>query len=461
MALKTWLWNLGVAGAAVATAGCSSVVVVPGDTEGADTEGTDTTGILPTNPSATDSSETDPNDTDYDDTDYDTDSYYDTDYYNDTDYYDDAECDTDDDCKLGECVDAGMPWAYCEPLPIPQECLDAVPIELAWVRQGEGAGRVAGVAGRGDEPQQVVLTGADVDGDVAPVALAPVEADAVAQALPITPLETELVTGAEQVDLDGDTDLDLVVSLRDDAAMRVVPLLQQEDGTFVAGADVVFEGPGGPAKLRRFAGGGVDLLARLDSGLLFETSSLGDGTFSVPALSVWATDPIADFAVGQLDLVASDDVLASVLGEDGQSSLEASIDGGALPVGISGAADRDVFIDARLGHLITVDTSGEGLVQVQTAELGVDASPESVLVPRETAPLAAVVSDVNGDGSSDLVLLGEAGQVTVVFQVSTPQACTQEIDAGAALDVALIPGSGSERGVVLSGPDGVLSVRGG
>ncbi len=471
MALKTWLWNLGAAGTVVAAAGCGPAVALPGDTDGSDTEGTDTV-ILPTDPGT----ETEPFDTHndtYTDTYYDTnnDTYYDTyndsDNYNyDTDYYDtdygSVECYGDEDCELGECVDPGEPWSYCEALPIPQPCADEVALELAWVRQGEGSGTAVGVAGRGDETQTVVLLGVDVDGGSLPVAVAAVEADAVAQGVPVTLAKSEQVTGLEQADLDGDLDLDLLVSVRDEAGMRVVPLLRQDDGTFLAGADIVFEAPGGPATLRRLADGGLQLLARLDSGLLFEASSLGDGTFAPPASSAWATEPIADFAVGPLDIAASDDVLAAVLGpEEGLSSLEALIDGGDLPVGVEGNATREVFVDAWLGHFITVDTSFDDFTYVQTAMLGVNASPAQVLVQQQTAPRTAVVTDVDGDGASDLVSIDDAGGVSVVFQVSRTEACTRDLDIKSVFDTALIPGSGSESGVVLSGPDGVLAVRGG
>lgn len=471
MALRTWLWNLGTAGAAVAAAGCGPVVSVSGDTEGSETEGSDTV-ILPSGPDTDPppSSDTDPHDTEtdtysdsYNDSYYDTyndSDYYDTDYYNDTESYG-VDCYGDEDCRDGVCVDPGKEWSYCEPLPIPPPCGEDVVLELAWVREGAGAGTAAGVAGRGDEAQRVVLLGADLEGESLPVALAAVEADAAAQALPVTLTETEQVTGVEQADLDGDTDLDLLVSVRGDAGMRVVPLLAQVDGTFEAGANVVFEAPGGAAKLRRSADGGLQILARLDSGLLFEASSLGDGTFSAAAPSAWATNAIADFAVGPLDLAASDDILAAVLGpEEGQSSLDALVDGGSLPVGVVGGAARDVFIDAWLGHIITVDATAEGSTRVETAMLGVNALPSAVLVPQQAAPRAAVVTDVDGDGASDLVLLRETGGVTVVFQVSQAEACTQDIEAESAFDAALIPGSGSEVGVVLSGPQGVLSVRG-
>lgn len=472
MALKTWLWNLGAAGTAVAAAGCGPAVAVVGDTDGAETEGTDTV-IAPTGED-TDTPTTNPNETSYDtydtyDTSYDTyDTYNDT--YNDTEYSDSyydtddygVDCYDDDDCRLGVCVDPGDPWSYCEPLPIPPPCGQDVVLELAWVRQGEGAGTAAGVAGRGEEAPRVVLLGVGVDGGTLPVALAPVEADAAAQALPVVLTETEQVIGLEQADLDGDADLDLLVSVRDDASMRVVPLLAQADGSFEAGAEVVFEEAGGPAKLQRFADGSSQILTRLDSGLLFEAPSLGDGSFAAPTPSAWASEPIADFAVGLLDIGASDDLLAATLvPEDEQSSLDALIDGGALPIGMTGSAARGVFIDAWLGHLITVDTSFDEFTYVQTAMLGVNASPADVLVQQDAAPLASAVTDVDGDGSSDLVLLDQEGQVSVVFQVSRSEACTQAIDTKSAFDAVLAAGSGSEAGVVLSGPDGVLSVRGG
>lgn len=472
MALKTWLWNLGAAGTAVAAAGCGPAVAVVGDTEGSETEGTDTV-IAPTGED-TDTPTTNPNETSYDtydsnDSYYDTsyndteysDSYYDTDYYSDTDNYG-VDCYDDDDCRLGVCVDPGDPWSYCEALPIPPPCGEDVVLELAWVRQGEGAGTAAGVAGHGDEAPRVLLLGAGVDGGTIPVALSPVEADAAAQALPVALTETEQVIGLEQADLDGDADLDLLVSVRDDASMRVVPLLAQADGSFEPSADVVFEEAGGPAKLQRFADGSSQILTRLDSGLLFEASSLGDGTFAAPAPSAWASEPISDFAVGLLDIGASDDVLAATLiPEDGQSSLDALIDGGALPVGMVGSAARGVFVDAWTGHLITVDTSLDDFTYVQTAMLGVNASPSDVLVQQDAAPLASVVTDVDGDDSSDLVLLGQDGQASVVFQVSRTEACTQAIETKSVFDVVLAAGSGAEAGVVLSGADGVLSVRGG
>ncbi len=467
VALKTWLWNLGAAGTVVAAAGCGPAVALPGDTDGdADTEGTDTV-ILPTTPV----SETDYNDSysdSYHDSYYDSyndsDNYnYDTDYYGyDTDDYGDPECFGDEDCELGECVDPGEPGSYCDVLPIPQPCATDVQLELAWVRQGEGAGTAAGVVGRGEEPRRVLLLGTDIEGEPAAVAVAGVETDAPALALPIVLAKTEQITGLEQADLDGDGGLDLLVSVRDDAGMRVVPLLERVDAPFEVAPAVVFEGPGGPARLRRLADGGLQILARLDSGLLFEASSLGDGTFSAPTSSGWATDPIAGFAVGPLDLAASDDVLAAVLGpEEGQSSLDALIDGGSLPVGVTGSASREVFIDAWLGHFVTIDTSPGDFTYVQAGMLGVNAPAEQVLVPQDVAPRMAVVTDVDGDGFSDLVSIHESGQVTVVFQVARAEACIQNLGIKGTFDTALAAGSGSERGVVLSGPSGVLSVSGG
>lgn len=470
MALKTWLWNLGAAGTAVAAAGCGPAVALPGDTDGAETEGTDTV-IAPTGQD-TDTPTTNPDESETYDGSYDSsdsrDTYSDTDYYSDSDsdYYNDTEgygvdCYSDDDCRLGVCVDPGDPRSYCESLPIPPPCDDAVALELAWVRQGEGAGTAGGVVGRDDEAQRVLLLGVVVDGGTLPVALAAVEADAAAQALPVVLTETEQVIGLEQADLDGDADLDLLVSVRDEASMRIIPLLAQGGGSFEAGTDVVFEEAGGPAKLQRFADGGLQILARLDSGLLYEAASLGDGTFAGPTPSTWATEPIADFAVGPLDVPPSDDLLvARLVPEDGQSSLDALIDGGTVPVGMAGSAARGVFIDASLGSLITVDTSFDDFTYVQAALLGANASPTEVLLPQDAAPLASVVTDVDGDGSSDLVLLDQEGQAHVVFQVSRTEACTQSIDVKSAFDAVLAPGSGPEVGVVLSGPDGVLSVRG-
>ncbi len=307
----------------------------------------------------------------------------------------------------------------------------------------------------------MVLADADVDGGSIPVAVALVEADAAAQAVPVVLSEAEQVIGLEQANLDGDADLDLLVSIRGDAGLRVVPLLRQEDGSYAAGVDVVFEGPGGPAKLRSLADGGLQLLSRLDSGLLFEASSLGDGTFSPPTSVTWAAEPIADFAVGPLDLAESDDVLAAVLGpEEGQSVLDALLDEGELPVGVTGNASRSVFVDAWLGHFIALDPSLDGVIGLETAMLGVNASADDLLVLHEAAVVSTAVADVDGDGFSDLVSVDEFGQASVVFRVSSAEACTQTLDTRSLFDAALAAGSGSEVGVVLSGPEGVLSVRG-
>jgi len=460
MALKTWLWNLGTAGVVVAAAGCDPTIA-GGDTDSGTSGETDSetdttpnpdTDSLPTQTSG--SYGTSYYGTSYGTSYYGTDTYYGTSYGTDT--YGEPECHEDEDCELGVCIDAGEPWSYCEALPIPGACDDELEVELTWVRTGKGAGTPAGLP----REDRVVLLDATVDDVVAPVSIAPLEPPAIPVPLPVSLAKGDSVVGAAAADVEGDGDDDVLLSLQDDTRLRVVAMLQQADGSFVEGETVEFDERGDPASVRQFADGSFELVSRLESGLLHTALSLGDGTFSLPVLSDWATEPLSAAAVGQLDGAASDDLAVAVT--DGALSLvEVLIDGGELPVGAPGRRERSLHMDARGSWLITLDALGSGELEMGRFQLGVGLEANTVLYPEpDVARLDSTVSDVDGDGRSDVVTLHEDGHLTVVFAASTGGACTQIVETGAVFDAMVRPGAGEEQGVVLSGAAGVLTVHG-
>ena len=441
MALKTWLWNLGTAGVAVAAGGCTSIVDFPQETEGTqDTEG-----------------DTEVADDGYNDDGYNDDGYYDTDYYSDegyyydTDYYNDGDCDSDDDCELGVCIDPGEPFSYCEPLPIPDVCPEAPAVALSWVREGEGAGTAVGMPGAG----QVVL----LDADAIPVSLSGTEAAAVAETLPVALAMGESVIGAAGADLDGDGNLDVLLSVQDDVRLRVVAMLSLGDGMFAEGPTTTFESLGDPAQIKHYADGSMDILARLDSGLLFEGTSLGDGSFSTPEPSAWAIEPITGFGVGQLDVAENDDVAVGLVGPgDGESTIAVLLDGGELPVGAVGSANRSLHVDANDRWILALDSTPRGATHIERIFTAVDSDPEPFVVPDgDAAVLETTVTDLDADGHSDVVLLHEDGHLTVIFQV-TADACMASIESGAVFESMHRPGTGDDVGLVLSGAAGVLAL---
>ncbi|MGH1345893.1 MAG: hypothetical protein ACRBN8_30295 [Nannocystales bacterium] len=455
MALKTWLWNLGTAGVVVTAAGCDPTIAgetdsgVAGETEpGTDTEGETTplpdTDTTPPQPS-----------TGYYGTSYYGTSYYGTDTYYGTSYGS-PECREDEDCELGECIDAGEPWSYCEALPIPGACDDEVEVALTWVREGEGAGTSAGLA----DDERVVLLDAVIDDAPVPVSVAPLEEAAAAVALPVSLANADNVVGAAAVDVDGDGDDDVLLSVEDAARVRVVAMLQEADGSYSEGESVEFGERGGAAWVRQFADGSFSLVTRLESGLLHQAVGLGDGTFSAPALSDWATEPLSDAVVGQLDASADDDIAVAVA-DGAQSQVEVLIDGGQLPVGAPGRSARSLHMDARGSWLITLDEPGTGVLELGRFQLGVGVEADTIFTPEpDVARLDSTVSDIDGDGRSDVVSLHTDGHLSVVFAASTGGACTQVVETGAVFETIARPGAGEEQGVVLSGADGVLMVRG-
>lgn len=463
MALKTWLWNLGTAGVVVAAAGCDPTIA-GGDTESGTTGETDPgsdTEVGTTLPADTETGPKQPPGTG---TGYYGTGYYGTGYYG-TGYYGtsygtgtsgEPECEGDEDCDLGVCIEPGQQWSYCEPLPIPGACDGEVEVALTWVREGEGAGTSAGLA----NDDRVVLLNATLDEVEVPVSLAPVEAGATPEPLPVTLAEGDIVVGAAGTDVDGDGDEDVLLSVQDDVRLRVVAMRQEADGTFVEGESVAFETQGDAAQVRRFGDGTFELVSRLDSGLLFVAAGLGDGSFAAPVPSAWATEPLSAFAVGALDASVDDDLAVAVAGPGGQSSIEVRIDGGQLPVGAQGSDARSLHMDARTGWMITVLDTGRAPLEFGRLQLGVNVDVDTLLLlDDEGATVGSTVSDVDGDGRSDVIALHEDGHLTVVFAASTGGACTQTIETGAVFDTVQRPSSGERQGVVLSGADGVLAVR--
>ena len=231
VALKTWLWNLGAVGVATAASGCAAEEIAEPNTQETDTD-VDTSSFdtdVPPDPTV-------PRDTDY---------YNDTDYYYDTDYDyepEPPECVGDEDCELGTCEFPGEPWARCEALPIPSWCNSESEVQTAWVREGEGAGRAAGMP----DAERVVLVDAVVEEEVVPVSIVPTEADAVPQPIAVELLEGESVIGAAGGDVDGDGNLEVLLSVQDDVRLRVVVLDEDEQGQLAESGAVTFDGPGEP-----------------------------------------------------------------------------------------------------------------------------------------------------------------------------------------------------------------------
>jgi hypothetical protein len=414
----------------------------------AETEGSETDTSTSTSPSGTSTAPPPSTSSGYDS------YYYDTDYY-DTDYGYDPECEGDEDCDLGTCISPGENWAYCEPLPIPTPCGDVPELETAWVRQGKGAGRAIGMVAS----DRVVLLDAVVEEVPVPVSVATTDADAVPESVPVELQDGESVIGAAGGDLDGDGDIDLILSVQDDARLRAVVLLAGDEGVFAEAASVTFGEPGEPALLRRYEDGTADLLARLDSGQLSEAVGLGDGTFAEPAPATWTMGSVASLATGPLDGGLNEDI-AVIETVDDFGVIDVQLDAGLLPVGASGSLGRSLHIDAVGGRMITLDEAPEG-TSVQSVELAAFAESESFLVPADDTPLAgSTVTDLDGDGRSDAVLLLDGGGLNVLFGVSTQSACLQPIEIEGSFASLHRAGSGSGSGVVLSGPQGVLVIRG-
>lgn len=444
VALKTWLWNLGAVGVAAGVGGCAAEEIAEPNTQETDTD-VDTWSVetdAPPDPTV-------PNDTDYNN---DTDYYYDTDY----DYEPEPpECTDDDDCELGTCEFAGEPWARCEALPIPMWCGDVPELQTAWVREGEGAGRAAGMP----DAERVVLVDAVVEEEVVPVSIVSTEAGATPEPLAVELLEGESVVGVAGGDLDGDGEPELLLSVRDDARLRVVVLAEDDQGQLTESAEVVFEEIGDPAQLRRYEDGTADLLVRLDSGALLEATGLGDGTFAEPVPAMWPMTSVASFATGALDNGGNEDLV--VLGSvDGSGVIEVQLDSGLLPVGSTGSLERSLHMDAIGARILAVEET-EGGVAVQSLELGAFVDPDSTLVPPTNSPvIESTVADFDGDGRSDVVLLLEDGRLHVMFGASAQEPCRERIETGGVFESIHRAGSGREAGVVLSGPDGVLAIRG-
>ena len=323
---------------------------------------------------------------------------------------------------------------------------------LSWVREGEGAGAAAGMPSAG----RVVL----LDADGVPVSLSTTESGATPQALPVTLETSESVIGATGADLDGDGDFDVLLSVQDDVRLRVVSMLAAVDGSFGEGPSITFEARGDAAQLQRFGDGSVDLLVRLDTGLLFEATSQGDGSFSVPELSAWAAEPITGFGVGRLDNGDDEDLAVALFGPgDGESNLVVLLVSGQLPVIAIGSATRSLHVDALQSWILTIDRSREGTTEIERIFSSVNATPDPLLVfDGEAAVVGTTVTDLDANGRSDVVLLHDDGHLTVVFQAATGDVCTAPIETGSVPQTMHRPGTGSRVGLVLTGPDGVLAI---
>lgn len=274
MKLRAWMWNLGVVGVAVLPA-CNGGKG-SGDGCHATPEG------------------------------YSAECYYEDDHYDDYDGYDGYDgyddydqvaCREDADCSLGFCENPASTLSQCVAYPRIPQCEDERPLDLAWVRLGDARGRAAGVVGRSGEPQRILMTDADVGGSIAPLSIADAETGATAVELPLQLLDAETPVGLEEADLDADGEVDLLVTLANTDATRVVPLLQEDDGSYTPSDAVLFEGRLGAAKLRRDAEGGHTLYVLGENGQLLQSTSLRGGTFAAVEPSPWSAEWVRDFAV--------------------------------------------------------------------------------------------------------------------------------------------------------------------
>jgi len=153
-------------------------------------------------------------------------------------------------------------------------------------------------------------------------------------------------------------------------------------------------------------------------------------------------------------------LLVSVLTDSDASIIEAMLGGVRIALGLTGDPERRVFADPSVGSIVTVDTSRDDLTTVQSALAGDDVVGRMTLVDHGVDPVLEVaMTDMNGDGQGELVLLHGEGRLTVVYSVSSEDACVQTVETGTAFDAMLTPASGTGEGVVLSGPKGVLSAR--
>ncbi len=442
MAVKTWMWNLGVVGVVATVGGCKDGKIA------------DACHSTPEGYSAACYEEED----DYED--YENYDDYDYDYDYDQDY-DEPECSDDDDCDRGVCEAAETSEAYCAPYPSIPVCSGAPEVGLTWVRQGTGTGSGVGLAGRAGEPQRMLLVGAEVDGVEVPVSVADVEAGAVPQPLPLELAGGETVVGIEQADLDADGDFDLLVTLSSELETRVVPLRSEADGVRVALDPVVFGEPAGAAKLRRLQDGTFSLFVHSATWSLLQADSLEEGGFAEPAPSPWGTEHVVDYAVAPLDGQTFDGLLAAVNTQNSNRSvIEALIDGIRVDLGLAGEPQRRVLADSLAGFVITADTTNYAFTSVESAFAGDDAVRTTRVDHLDNPVQQVAMTDMDADGQGELVLLHVDGNLSVVYSASSEDACVEAVLTGADFDTILTPASGTGEGVVLSGSKGLLSVRG-
>ncbi len=258
-----------------------------------------------------------------------------------------------------------------------------------------------------------------------------------------------------------DEDLDLLVTLGSADATRVVPLLRQDDGSYTPSDAVRFEGPGGAAKLRRDAEGGHTLYILGEDGQLRQSTGLRDGTFAAVEPSPWSAEWVRDFAVAPVQDASSDDVVLVVQEDDDQlSRIDALIGGERFEYEPVGSWLRQIFIDPRLGYLLTVDDAGGSKVLIERFIAGQSSSLESLVSNRASGPLrSSALADLDGDGQGDIVLLHSEPELHVVFGVTSDAACVQTVEIMTDLDTVLTPSSGTGDGVVVTGPKGVLAIQ--
>lgn len=363
-------------------------------------------------------------------------------------------CRSDLDCPLGYCLSSASEASTCVPLPKIPVCDSTQPLQLAWVAR---EGRAVGVVGRTDAAQRLLLI---AEGDEAPAWL-DAEADATPTELPIELRAEESVVGLEEADLDGDGDDDLLVTLSGEVRSRLVSLLQDEAGEYAPVDGLELVGPTGPASLRRDGDGGLEVYLRSFGGYLSRAPSRGDGTFAAPIPSPWGGQEVLDHVVAPLQSASHDDVLALVReNEDASAVVDGLIGGLLVGFGLPGPADRRIFADASRGYVVTVEPAGESAVLLERFFAGVDVDADvSVVKAGNATLLGSAMADFDGDGQGDLVLLRDQPQLHVVYGVSSDDACVATFDLESSFDAVLAPSSGTGRGVVLSGPDGVLAVR--